>query len=114
MLEWSNGADLLIGETYFRFWSISDVIGTNASAGVQFYLPHTIAIGCDASDTWYLLDYRVNAQQPALIEIEAGSLCANNFTVCGTSLEAAFRTWSGIDDARARLLGCIAARAWQQ
>jgi hypothetical protein len=74
-------------------------------------MPGTVAIANDASDTLYLLDYRADRDRPAFIEVEAGSLCFEEIVRHGASLEAALRSWSGLDAARQSLLSCLVARA---
>ena len=110
LIAWTNGADFQIGTVYFRLLSLREVVSTNEALRVQEYIPATVAIGNDGGDRLYLLDYRSDAERPALVEVDAGSLCLADVIVHGSSLDAAFLSWSGIDAARVQLLGCLAAR----
>lgn len=112
LMRWSNGGDFQLGERYFRLWSVADVEDANTVVQVQRWIPNALAIANDAGDFWYLLDYTLgSAEAPVLIELEAGNLDRADAILWGASLTAAIRTWIGLDDARARLLGCMATRA---
>jgi hypothetical protein len=105
----SDGADFEFTDTYFRLWSVASVEDRNIQCSVQRYIPGALAIGNDAGDIWYLLDF-TRTPGPALIELEAGNLDRADSILRGNSLTEALRAWSGLDDARARLLGCMADR----
>jgi hypothetical protein len=111
LISWSNGGDFIVGKVYFRLWSIEDVERRNRILDVQRRIHGSLVIGNDAGDFLYLLDYVLGTDEPAFVELEAGNLDRSDAIVHGTSLTAALRSWSGIDAARARLLGCLAARA---
>lgn len=110
LISWSNGGDFIVGKMYFRLWSIEDVEQRNSALDVQRYVRGSLVIGNDAGDFLYLLDYVLGTDEPAFVELEAGSLDRAYAVVHGINLTAALRSWSGIDAARARLLGCLAIR----
>lgn len=113
-MAWSDGGDFQVGETYLRLWDIRDLVRANEQLHVQSYLPGTVAIGNDAGDMLYLLDYREHAAEPRLIEVEAGAIFdPDECVVRGATFTAALHAWSGIDRVRGALLACLAARLHQ-
>jgi hypothetical protein len=111
LITWSNGGDFRVGDRYFRLWSIEDVILRNARLDVQADLPGTVAIGGDAGEILYLLDYRMDRTRPRFIEAEGDNMCFGGIVVHAASLTAAFYAWSGLENARRSFLQCLAARS---
>jgi hypothetical protein len=111
IMTWSDGGDFLLGENYLRLWRSGEIVARNADLEVQMYLPGTVAIGNDAGDMLYLLDYRQSQVEPQLVEVEAGAMFdSEQCTVQGPTFTAALLAWSGLATVRAALLRCLRAR----
>ncbi len=109
LITWSNGLDFRWGERYFRLWAVHRVPQRNSALDIQAAHPGAVAIGGDAGELLYLLDYSVAPTSPRLIEVDTDML-GLEFTVQGSSLTDALYAWSGLTSARQALLQCLAAR----
>jgi hypothetical protein len=111
IMTWSDGGDFELGEKYLRLWNIREVVERNSALDVQSNLPGTVAIGSDASDMLYLLDYRQAGAEPKLLEVEGGAQFFDECTVQGPTFTAALCAWSGLGAVRSAFLRCLLARA---
>jgi hypothetical protein len=114
LLIWADGGEWHIGGRQVYLWSTSELEKLNNDYQIPFWLPDVLGIGTDGGGQCYALDYRQKNVDPVVVTVPLGALFKDEITVCGASLEACFRAWSGLDAARAQLLGCFAVRAFKR
>jgi hypothetical protein len=110
LINWSNGGDMCWGERHFRFYSLRQVLKSNATLEIVSFMPGTVVIGGDASEILYFFDYRLDPASPSFFEVDGDYLGNSEHEIHNASLTEALYSWSGLTAARRSLLACLDAR----
>src|SRR6266508_111426 len=71
LLRWSNGFRADMNRTFIDLWSTRELVEWNDASGLPRRLPGLLVVGTDGADSYYALDYRNNAREPALAKMSS-------------------------------------------
>jgi hypothetical protein len=72
LMEWSNGGEDWIGESYLQLWPMEEIPSRNESIGATKYAPGVILFGGDGGMMKYGFD--THFDPPAIVEVDAVSI----------------------------------------
>jgi hypothetical protein len=74
LMEWSNGGEDWVGESYLQLWTIEEIPLYNETLGMTKYAPGVIIFGGDGGGMVYGFD--THFDPPAIVEVDA--VCIGN------------------------------------
>ncbi len=72
LIEWSNGGEDWIGESYLQLWPLEEVILNNESVGALTFAPGVVFFGGDGGGMIYGFD--THFDPPVIVEVDAVSI----------------------------------------